>query len=83
MARRTLALKNVPLCNVTGVRGGSKKPISATPDGSLAIGMTRFQPQELEKFVKTKGERRRVRRALFRNGLRGAAAYSIPRILNE
>jgi hypothetical protein len=83
MARRTLVLKNTPLCSVTGPRGGKNKVISRRPDGKLAIGMTEFLPQELTKYVKSRGDRRRVRRALFRNGFGGAAVYSIPHIFNE
>lgn len=77
MGKRKQQENRVSLCEVAGPRGGKSLLSIETTFGILCLGMRRFTPEELPQFVKSKGDRRRVRRRLYRYGFRDAAFKSI------
>lgn len=74
--RRTLRKNADKVCAVTGPKGGNAV-LSVWPNGELSVGARGFQPYDLDQHVKDRGERRRVRKKLYRLGYRGIAAATI------
>lgn len=65
------------LTTVTGPRGGRMKVKIRPPFTHLQFGARKVAIEEIPELIPAKGERRRLRKILFRQGFRNLAFRSV------